>query len=146
MTDTRKQVERDERIITDAPGYSLTAVTPPNIIQIHNTDSRALLTIRPDGTVEGDVADASEAGRIFCEYVAAHFGDQRKQVEREIAEWLRMLRDASFAHHKEICLIEDDEILDDIDDDILDALVTRANTYAFAADQIERGEYRKDEA
>lgn len=64
--------------------------------------------------------------------------DTRKQVEREIAEWLRMLRDASFAHHKEICLIEDD--------DILDAIVTRANTYEFAADAIERGEYRKDEA
>lgn len=43
--------------------------TIPPIIQIHGTDGRVLLTIHPNGTVEGDIEDASEAARVFVEHI-----------------------------------------------------------------------------
>jgi len=48
--------------------YSLTlAPTPPPTICIKANDGRALLTIKPDGTVEGEIENASEAARLFVE-------------------------------------------------------------------------------
>ena len=41
----------------------------PPIIQVHGTDGRALLAIYPNGTVEGDIEDASEAARVFVEHI-----------------------------------------------------------------------------
>jgi hypothetical protein len=41
--------------------------TPPPTISIRANDSRPLLTIRPDGTVTGEIEDASEAARVFFE-------------------------------------------------------------------------------
>lgn len=52
----------DKLTITAAPPFI------PNI-QISGEDGRALLTIRPNGTVEGDIEDASEAARRFVEHV-----------------------------------------------------------------------------
>ncbi|WP_066045877.1 MULTISPECIES: hypothetical protein [Sphingomonadales] len=45
----------------------------PNTITMV-TGSRTLLTFRPDGRVDGDVADASETARVFCETVSHLFG------------------------------------------------------------------------
>lgn len=41
----------------------------PPIVQIHGTDGRVLLSIHPNGTVEGDIEDASEAARVFVEHI-----------------------------------------------------------------------------
>jgi hypothetical protein len=58
--------------------------------------------------------------------------DKPQMNEREaIVAWLRQCREAKLAHHKEVCFREDDEILD--------AIITAADTFGFAADQIERG-------
>jgi len=48
--------------------YSVGLSTPPPpTISIRANDSRALLTIQPDGTVTGEIEDASEAARVFVE-------------------------------------------------------------------------------
>ena len=52
----------DEATITCAPFTAQTVV-------ITGDGGRALLTIRPNGTVEGEIEDASEAARRFVEYV-----------------------------------------------------------------------------
>jgi hypothetical protein len=48
--------------------------TPTHIVKIQDADGRALLTIHHDGSVEGAIADASEAGRLFALAVVNHFG------------------------------------------------------------------------
>jgi RNase P/RNase MRP subunit p30 len=40
---------------------------PPPTITIRANDNRPLLTIKPDGTVEGEIETASEAARLFVE-------------------------------------------------------------------------------
>ena len=52
----------DETIFTCAPPFI------PNI-QISGDGGRVLLTIHPNGTVEGEIEDASEAARRFVEHV-----------------------------------------------------------------------------
>jgi hypothetical protein len=48
--------------------YSVGLSTPPPpTISIRANDSRPLLTIQPDGTVTGEIEDASEAARVFVE-------------------------------------------------------------------------------
>jgi hypothetical protein len=42
---------------------------PPPTITIRENDNRPLLTIKPDGTVEGEIEDASEAARLFVEHI-----------------------------------------------------------------------------
>jgi hypothetical protein len=61
-------------------GYSITTIagreykigaaapTPPTVC-IRANDNRPLLTIKPDGTVEGEIEDASEAARLFVEHI-----------------------------------------------------------------------------
>ena len=58
-------------------------------------------------------------------------------AEREaIVRWLRQCRENKLAHHREVCFREDDEILD--------AIITAADTFGYAADQIERGDHLKE--
>jgi hypothetical protein len=55
-------------------------------------------------------------------------------TEREaIVAWLRQCRANKLAHHREVCFTEDDEILD--------AIITAAQTFEYAADAIERGDH-----
>lgn len=42
--------------------------TPP-IVEIHGSDGRVLLSIHTNGTVEGEIEDASEAARVFVEHL-----------------------------------------------------------------------------
>lgn len=56
--------------------------------------------------------------------------------EKRIVEWLRQCRSNKLAHHREVCFHESDEILDSI--------ITAAQTFEYAADAIERGAHRKD--
>jgi hypothetical protein len=42
--------------------------TPP-IVEIHGFDGRVLLSIHTNGTVEGDIEDASEAARMFVKEI-----------------------------------------------------------------------------
>ena len=58
-------------------------------------------------------------------------GNAVAQERADTVKWLRMCSEAARQHHAEVCHREDD--------DILDAIVTRMDTYAFAADQIEAG-------
>lgn len=51
-----------------------------------------------------------------------------------IVTWLRESSAAVRQHHADVCMTEDD--------DILDAIVTRMETFAFVADQIEQGMYK----
>ena len=57
------------------------------------------------------------------------------ETERQIVEWLRQCRSNKLAHHREVCHHEDDEILD--------AIITAADTFGYAADAIERGEHKE---
>ena len=59
------------------------------------------------------------------------------ETEKEIVAWLRQCRSNKLAHHSEVCFREDD--------DILDAIITAADTFGYAADAIERGEHSKRE-
>ena len=52
----------DKLTITAAPKFT-------HAIQLSGSDGRALLKINSDGTVEGEIEDASEAARRFVEYV-----------------------------------------------------------------------------
>ena len=42
---------------------------PPHIVIQNPETSRFLLSINPDGTVTGDIEDASEAARVFVEHI-----------------------------------------------------------------------------
>lgn len=58
--------------MSDIGFYGATPTT--DLLTIARPDGTLLLRIGWDGTVEGDVADASEAARVFCREVAGHFG------------------------------------------------------------------------
>jgi hypothetical protein len=50
--------------------YTIGIAQPaPPTITIRANDNRPLLTIKPDGTVEGEIEDASEAARLFVEHI-----------------------------------------------------------------------------
>lgn len=57
---------RETRLAGDSVSYSIAAPTPP-IIYITANDGRPLLTIKRDGSVEGEIENASEAARLFVE-------------------------------------------------------------------------------
>jgi hypothetical protein len=72
-------------------GYSITTIAgreysvgpstpPPPTISIRANDNRYLLTIRPDGTVEGEIEDASEAARLFVESLRGYFPQTMAQA------------------------------------------------------------------
>jgi len=64
--------------------YSLTlAPTPPPTICIKANDGRALLTIKPDGTVEGEIENASEAARLFVESTRGLIRQPDARIARE---------------------------------------------------------------
>ena len=48
--------------------YNSVPSTPPTLV-IFDKAGRALLTIHTNGTVEGDIEDASEAARVFVEHL-----------------------------------------------------------------------------
>lgn len=58
--------------------------------------------------------------------------------EREaIVRWLRRCRQNKLNHHRRVCFREDDEILD--------AIITAADTFGYAADAIERGDHLSEQ-
>lgn len=57
------------------------------------------------------------------------------ETEKQIVAWLRQCRDNKLAHHRAVCFREDD--------DILDAIITAADTFGYAADAIESGDHRQ---
>lgn len=60
----------DKTGITMPKGYEYSvgpSTPPPPTICITANDYRPLLTIHPDGTVTGEIEDASEAARVFVE-------------------------------------------------------------------------------
>ena len=60
----------NETGITMPKGYLCSigpSTPPPPTICITANDYRPLLTIHPDGTVTGEIEDASEAARVFVE-------------------------------------------------------------------------------
>jgi hypothetical protein len=60
--------------------------TPPTIC-IKANDGRALLTIKPDGTVEGEIEDASEAARVFVDHIRKYIAEpQTDAIERALCE------------------------------------------------------------
>lgn len=80
--------------------------TPPPNIQITGDGGRVLLTIKPDGTVEGEVADASEAAQIFCERIAHILRSEQRRLG--VIEGLKMAlkaaEDEKWAqHHVDAC-------------------------------------------
>lgn len=52
----------------DKTTFIIKPLTPP-IIQIHGFDGRVLLSIHTNGTVTGEIEDASEAARRFVEEI-----------------------------------------------------------------------------
>lgn len=50
---------------------------PADIVSIQNAEGRVLFAIHTDGTVSGDIEDASAAGEAFC-----------KSIERYMSTWL----------------------------------------------------------
>ncbi|KPF74584.1 hypothetical protein IP68_12560 [Blastomonas sp. AAP25] len=61
----------------------------------------------------------------------------REDERAAVVAWLRQCRAAKLEHHRQVCFREED--------DILDAIITAADTFGFAADQIERGEHTPKE-
>ena len=47
------------------------------IITINSTGNRALLTIHPNGTVTGEIEDASEAARVFVDHIRKYIGEHQ---------------------------------------------------------------------
>jgi len=66
-----------------------------------------------------------------CKRCSRLYATPQPTETQRIVAWLRSASQAARDHHAEVCRHEDDEILD--------AIITRMETYAFAADQIERG-------
>lgn len=60
---------------------------PPPTIEIRANDNRTLLTIKPDGTVDGEIENASEAARLFVEHI-------RKYIAEPQTDALKTMRDA----------------------------------------------------
>ena len=65
---------------------------PPPTITIRENDNRPLLTIKPDGTVDGEIEDASEAARLFVEHIRNMTAqptqtDTLKIARERITEW-----------------------------------------------------------
>lgn len=85
-----------------------------------------------NGTVLSNVCQIIAAHRIAAD-IAGYERGQRETVERIVA-WLRKCQKAKLNHHAEVCHREDD--------DVLDAIVTAMNTFAYAADAIEAGEWK----
>lgn len=54
--------------MTDETTFIIKPPTPP-IVEIHGFDGRVLLSINTNGTVEGDIEDASEAARVFVKEI-----------------------------------------------------------------------------
>jgi hypothetical protein len=79
----------------------------------------------------GDVSD--DTGRTADENSpwTLAFAKAIAEERASVVAYLRMLSDAARSHHGEVCLQEDDEILD--------AIITRMEAHAFSASQIEKG-------
>jgi hypothetical protein len=82
-------------------GYSITTIagreykigaaapTPLNYY-IRGNDNRPLLTLKADGTVEGEIEDASEAARLFVESLRGYFPQTtQSDVLRDLLEQAR---------------------------------------------------------
>jgi hypothetical protein len=85
----------NETGITMPKGYEYSvgpSTPPPPTISIMANDYRPLLTIHPDGTVTGEIEDASEAARVFVEHLRGYFPQPtQSDALREENERLRAL-------------------------------------------------------
>jgi hypothetical protein len=81
-------VSSDETIHTIKP-----LINP--IITINSTGNRALLTIHPNGTVTGEIEDASEAARVFVDHIRHMIAEPHTNGLRDqlLQECLVKLRD-----------------------------------------------------
>ena len=68
---------------------------PPPTIEIRANDNRTLLTIKPDGTVDGEIENASEAARLFVEHIRHMIAEPQTAAlhEQLLQECLVKLRD-----------------------------------------------------
>ena len=113
--------------------------------EFYNPEPKAYCVACPDCGLETNVF-ATEAEAIAAwntraeassaEPVADLTGYERGQREtaERIVAWLWKCQKAKLNHHAEVCHREDD--------DVLDAIVTAMNTFAYAADAIEAGEWK----
>jgi len=80
----------DKTGITMLKGYKYSvgpSTPPPPTICITANDYRPLLTIHPDGTVTGEIEDASEAARLFVESLRGYLTQPtQSDVLREALE------------------------------------------------------------
>ncbi len=98
-------------------------------MQVEQIDRELFIDIlNPDSST----AESVRQGRSYTwevEQLARHRRQARAEVVGEIVAWLRSCHESKIAHHTEVCHREDDEILD--------AIITAANTFNYSADQIE---------
>jgi hypothetical protein len=74
------------------------AAPPPPIISIMANDYRPLLTIHPDGTVTGEIENASEAARVFVDHIRKYIGEP--QTDARVADLLFKLDVAATTFEK----------------------------------------------
>ena len=67
-------VDEDGQILELRKANKLDNVKP-EIIVVTAPDGRILMRINPDGNYHGELADASEAARVFCEAVQKRMGE-----------------------------------------------------------------------
>ena len=64
----------------------------PHSFIISGDGGRPLLTIHPDGTVTGEIEDASEAARVFVDYVRQNIR-QPTPADAQVAALIEALRE-----------------------------------------------------
>jgi hypothetical protein len=85
----------------DAERIEITGSTlPPLNIEIRDNGGNPLLTIKPDGSVEGTIENASEAGRAFVQSLRDVHGELKSRLETLTAENERLKQ---FAKNAERC-------------------------------------------
>lgn len=90
----------DDKDIAMPIGYKLSVgpstPPPPTIIIQNPLTGRHLLSIHPDGTVTGEIEDASEAARVFVEHIRRMFAQPTQSDalrDQILQECLVKLRD-----------------------------------------------------
>lgn len=68
--------------VATGPFFSIREVSAPSLM-IGGGNTEPLLTLRPDGTVEGRVEDAGEAARVFIEALRTLWPDALRDVRAE---------------------------------------------------------------
>lgn len=61
----------DKQLTYSTANYNLVQPTPP-VIVVSAAGGKELLRIEPDGTITGEIENASEAGRVFVESIRGY--------------------------------------------------------------------------